>query len=132
MNPPEKPKGIPEAPPQAGAAARINLFLDALKTRMGQDEITREQFIRSEVREIGSLTTILADAALVLSHRYHGALAAIASGVAVRIIAQEEGDKLSSLKPLVDDPALRDHARKRAQEGERALKKALAAITTRE
>src|SRR3990167_3252009 len=52
MNPPEKPKGIPEAPPQAGAAARINLFLDALKTRMGQDEITREQFIRSEVREM--------------------------------------------------------------------------------
>jgi len=37
--------------------------------------------------------------ALVISHRYHGALAAMARGVPVEVISQGEDDKLASLRP---------------------------------
>lgn len=44
----------------------------------------------------------------VLSHRYHGALAALARGVPVDVVSQDDEDKLTSLRPgsglPIDDP----------------------------
>jgi len=55
------------------------------------------------------LAPSIAHASVVISHRYHGALAALAVGVPVEIWQQGEGDKLSTLRNVLNtDPATLD------------------------
>lgn len=55
---------------------------------------------------LDALAIAVSDASFVLTQRYHGAIAALALGVPVKIVAQGEGDKLSTLVG-VDPAALR-------------------------
>lgn len=50
-----------------------------------------------KVRSIDDLLQNVQESVLVVSERYHGALAALALGKKVEIVAQSDGDKLSSL-----------------------------------
>jgi polysaccharide pyruvyl transferase WcaK-like protein len=50
-----------------------------------------------EVRSIEEILQNIADSGLVVSERYHGALAALVLGKKVEIVSQTDGDKLSSL-----------------------------------
>mgnify|MGYP001321772270 CR=1 FL=1 len=54
--------------------------------------------IVKEARTLRDLSDGVADASLVLAQRYHGALAALALGVPLRIVGQGAGDKLSELE----------------------------------
>lgn len=51
-----------------------------------------------KVTSVDELLHNMSDSGLVISERYHGALAALAIGKHVEIIAQSSGDKLSSLE----------------------------------
>lgn len=71
------------------------------------------------IRSIDAMIESLYDARVVLSERYHGALAALALGIPVEVIAQAEGDKLDALKGYIKkDPA---ELRVLVDAGERAL-----------
>lgn len=50
-----------------------------------------------EVRSVDELLQNISESVLVVSERYHGALAALAHGKKVEIVSQSDGDKLSSL-----------------------------------
>lgn len=52
------------------------------------------------VRSVADLAAQVSRAGLVLSQRYHGALAALALGVPFEVVFQGEGDKLSSVSAL--------------------------------
>jgi polysaccharide pyruvyl transferase WcaK-like protein len=75
----------------------------------------------SEIRGVTSLSQLkeaLGDAAFVLAQRYHGALAALAMGIEFETIAQQEGDKLASLRSVESVGEYTE----RALAGERALR----------
>lgn len=72
------------------------------------------------IRSLDELLAALRGASLLLSQRYHGALAALALDIPLEIVAQEEDDKISSLRAVrtEDLPAL-------CTAGEQALRNAL-------
>ncbi|MDO8468296.1 MAG: polysaccharide pyruvyl transferase family protein [Candidatus Peribacter sp.] len=58
------------------------------------------------IRSVADLAAQVGRAELVLSQRYHGALAALALGVPLEAVAQGEGDKLSSVSEISSTAAL--------------------------
>ncbi|TSC57277.1 MAG: polysaccharide pyruvyl transferase CsaB [Candidatus Peregrinibacteria bacterium Greene0416_19] len=80
----------------------------------------------AEVTAITTLTALaeaVSGSSLVLSQRYHGALAALASGIPVEVVPQGVGDKMAELQELKpeDAPRLLDLV----QTGEEALREML-------
>ena len=74
-------------------------------------------------RSLAELVRHIEDSSLLLSQRYHGALAGIAQGIETIALPQREGDKLATLDGLTE--AQVDELRARAQHGEDALREAL-------
>jgi polysaccharide pyruvyl transferase WcaK-like protein len=74
------------------------------------------------VRSIAELQNGLRDAGEVVTERYHGAIAALALGIPMRIVAQREGDKLDVLRGL-GVSAVADLL-ERVRRGEEALREA--------
>ena len=77
------------------------------------------------VRALQELTECLGRCGHVITERYHGALAAIALGLSVEIIAQKKGDKLDALRTLVGNPSALEAMRERLRTGEEELRKYL-------
>lgn len=77
------------------------------------------------IRETDDLMELLSSASHCVCERFHGALAAIAAGTPLTIVAQAEGDKLSAIRELSDQGRV-DEAIAAAERGERALREALA------
>ncbi len=75
------------------------------------------------VRTLQELIDGLLRSSFVISERYHGALAAIALGVTVEIIAQAGGDKLDVLRTALMNPAALEALRERVRTGEEELRK---------
>lgn len=74
------------------------------------------------IRSLGDLPAALSGAAFVLTHRYHGGIAALALGIPYEAMAQGPDDKLASLQNVsLSSEALRQ----RVREGERALRRSL-------
>ncbi len=82
-------------------------------------------------RSTVALLAALKDASLVLTQRYHGALAAIALGIPVEIAAQGSKDKLSSLQSSDGITLSADELKRAIREGECTLKEALAELPDR-
>jgi polysaccharide pyruvyl transferase WcaK-like protein len=62
--------------------------------------------LRAEVRTVrtaGDLRAVMQDATLVLTERFHGAIAAMAYGIPLRIISAIKGDKLDALRTQIRD-----------------------------
>ncbi len=81
--------------------------------------------IRS-IRSAADLTNALADVSFVYSHRYHGALAALAMHIPFQTLPQKPGDKLSEIQTLADMDG--EVLLQLVKTGEEALKQALANI----
>lgn len=83
------------------------------------------------VRSLPALLVVLRDAKLVITERYHGALAALALGKQLKIIHQGQGDKHQALAWLVEQEGI-ERARQQlladAKTGEEALRSALMAL----
>lgn len=77
------------------------------------------------IRSLNQLRSTLSDAAFVLTERYHGAIPAIAMKIPLEIIVQTEGDKLSSLKKLLENNIRIDSLLDVVEQGEQALREAL-------
>ena len=79
-----------------------------------------------EVHTLEDLVTALSDASLVLTERYHGALAALAMAKETMIVTQGNDDKLSSLvRFFPPDAETLKRLRERVLSGEVALRNAL-------
>lgn len=79
------------------------------------------------VRTLQDLLQGVAGSTMVLSERFHGALAALACGIELDIIAQGAGDKLSTLRDRIAAGFTAEDARSLIHDGETALREALAA-----
>ncbi len=77
------------------------------------------------VTSFSALCDDLSGSLMVLSARYHGAIAALAVGAPLHIISQREKDKLSDLQQYADNPAAFSAVIASAQTGESALREAL-------
>jgi polysaccharide pyruvyl transferase WcaK-like protein len=82
-----------------------------IKDAFPGSEIVPIQSVPDLIREISQAT-------LVISERFHGALAAFACGVPYEVVSQKEGDKLSSLDMHID----KNEAVRRIQDGEKSLR----------
>lgn len=79
---------------------RILLLQPSPKEREVGERLRTLCGVSSSVIEIESVSQLLEEvsqASQVVSQRYHGALAAFAMGIPVKIVPQREGDKLSAL-----------------------------------
>jgi len=76
------------------------------------------------IHSLYELTAIIGRASMVLSHRYHGALAALACDIPIEILSQGQGDKLAELSLAIGKPS--DELSALVLEGEHALKQAIA------
>ncbi|MBI3619039.1 50S ribosomal protein L19 [Candidatus Peregrinibacteria bacterium] len=83
------------------------------------------------IRSLADLISAIEESRLVLSQRYHGAIAALALRVPYLIVEQTDGDKFASLRPwsgkIVDHQTIAELQR-RVDEGERGLREALVAL----
>jgi polysaccharide pyruvyl transferase CsaB len=77
------------------------------------------------VRTLSDLMKGVGDGIMVISERFHGALAALAAGVEVQIVSQGSGDKLAELSDLVDHGFNAETADELIAAGEAALRTAL-------
>ncbi len=78
------------------------------------------------IRSIDELKREMEGASLVLSARYHGALAALAAGKEIMLIPERAGDKLSALWECIPMTEEKKHALlERIEAGERELRVAL-------
>jgi polysaccharide pyruvyl transferase WcaK-like protein len=77
------------------------------------------------IRTLRELALQVSEAALVLTARYHGGIAALAVGVPLEIVAQGTDDKLSSLKTMKTPDVA-----ELVQAGEEALRTVLNALQT--
>ncbi len=77
------------------------------------------------VRTLTELMTSVSDASLVVTERFHGALAALAAEIPVRIIPQAKRDKLSELQLMIENGFDRQEADRRIKTGYDALRQAL-------
>lgn len=104
-----------------------------------QPESKSEQHIAKELQQLAgerstivpvltmhALSVAIAQSSVVLTERYHGALAALALHVPVRVIALAAGDKLSMLQPYADGTRSFEEVFEQARAGEEALRMALA------
>ncbi len=83
-----------------------------------------------EIATLQQLADVVADSSLVITQRYHGAIAALCMGVPVEICSQKKSDKLWALQQAIaNGNAGAEVARLRAlaMDGEVALKRALIA-----
>lgn len=81
------------------------------------------------IRTIDDLMTLLSTAAFCVCERFHGALAAVAAGAPLMIVSQAEGDKLESVRSLVEKGGIGD-AVAAAERGESSLRTALSGIAS--
>ncbi len=81
-----------------------------------------------EVRTLDELQESISESTFIVTQRFHGAIAALAMGIPVRIVTQGAGDKLSSLQPFAEDPSKVGDLHRLVQGGETALQKAFAAL----
>lgn len=77
------------------------------------------------VMTLNELMKAVSTSSLVLTQRFHGALAALAAGVPVQIIAQGQGDKLSELKQFEGTAPDLTPLRSLVENGESTLREAL-------
>jgi polysaccharide pyruvyl transferase WcaK-like protein len=94
-------------------------------------KLTDRGIILVPVQTLQELADTVAGSAVVLTQRYHGAIAALCAGVTVEIVAQGPGDKLWALREAVTRGEAAQEVvrlRERALEGERALEEALRAL----
>jgi polysaccharide pyruvyl transferase WcaK-like protein len=80
------------------------------------------------IRSLEELQTAIVGTALVISERFHGALAAMALSVPVQICSQKEGDKLSGLKKSIEAGIDLETLRQRLRVGEKSLEDAVKMI----
>jgi polysaccharide pyruvyl transferase WcaK-like protein len=83
------------------------------------------------ISDIDTLMKELSLSTSVCTQRFHGALAALASGVETKIFPQGEGDKLASLLPYATGSQPIDPLVASIKEGESALRQALESIVLR-
>lgn len=81
------------------------------------------------VRTLDELSSALEGAAVVVSGRYHGALAALALHLPLIIIPQASGDKLSSLLPYAEGRESIGQAMESTERGQEELRTALLSVT---
>lgn len=96
---------------------------DALVARLGRGALSTPETMEH-------LAECLADASLVLSQRYHGALAALALGIPFETMSQKAGDKLSTLEQYAGDDVQRRRLLHWVDEGEQGLKAALKGLAS--
>lgn len=77
------------------------------------------------VRTVLDMKSALTGVSLVLTHRYHGAIAALGLGVLVQVQSQEAGDKLSQVADMAGDSAKILAAQELIHAGEQAFLEAL-------
>lgn len=124
---------------------RMRPYIHHLQIVLMQPDDEGEQAIARRLeRELGLQATVInartlrelmkgvGNSAIVLSQRFHGALAALASGVEVEILPQGTGDKMHELQQLInngkaDVPTLLATV----EHGRRSLHDALSAMHTR-
>lgn len=82
------------------------------------------------IHTFAELLEQVSQGSLVLTQRYHGALAALMAGIPLEILPQKDGDKLSTLVPFADGEAELSLLSRQVMEGENALREALARVTT--
>jgi polysaccharide pyruvyl transferase WcaK-like protein len=125
---------------KAMTLVRMRPHIQHVRVLLMQPEEAGEQAIARRLeRELGLPATTLpvttlaalmqgvAGSTIVLSQRFHGALAALAEGVDTEIVSQGEDDKLAALRNLVDRGFDAAAALKLVATGEQALRQALAA-----
>jgi polysaccharide pyruvyl transferase WcaK-like protein len=120
------------------SALRIHPYMHHVQILLMQPDDPAEQAfaVRLE-RELGSPATTVpvlddllkgvAGSAMVLSERFHGALAALACGIELDIVAQGKGDKLAALRDKIAAGFDADAAQELIMQGERELRSALTA-----
>lgn len=79
------------------------------------------------VRTVEDLEHAFADAAMVLTERFHGAIAAVAEGLPVEIISQAPGDKLDALRLFLKEHRSSELLHSAVQRGEQGLRDAILA-----
>lgn len=89
---------------------------ECLRAQHGQGSI-------EVIRNYRQLLEAVSKAAMVVTQRYHGAIAALALGVPFRAIAQKPGDKLASISPVNLTECFA-----RMTEGEQSLRAALVTV----
>lgn len=91
-------------------------------------ETLRRRFPEANVRiirTVDDLMDLLSRASHCICERFHGALAAVAAGVALSTVSQAPGDKISSVPEMFGRPDGRGIALGRITAGEEALRNAL-------
>jgi polysaccharide pyruvyl transferase CsaB len=116
---------------QQGVPASIRLVL------MQPDDVAEQQWAEQFTATIGlpvermsavtldGLMQAVTGSRLVITERFHGALAALAAGVPVEIVSQGQGDKLGELRNRIAQGFDEADAERLIAEGERALRTAL-------
>lgn len=84
-----------------------------------------------EVRTVADACSALSDARLVVTHRYHGGIAALGLGIPTVIVRQAAGDKLDVLAAAAADPVAQEQFRALIRRGEDALHAVLARLPAR-
>jgi hypothetical protein len=87
-------------------------------------ELGMERPLIVPIRSVMDLETALADVSLIVTQRYHGAVAALATRTPFETVPQNDGDKLASASTRLH----RDDCARLAREGEQALRGFLANI----
>jgi len=77
------------------------------------------------VRSIEELCKEISMSCSVVSQRYHGALIALALGKDLKIVSQAEGDKLSTIRNMIEDGESLKNMKKMAIKGEISLREKL-------
>ncbi|MDP7454002.1 MAG: polysaccharide pyruvyl transferase family protein, partial [Candidatus Peribacteraceae bacterium] len=74
------------------------------------------------VRSIEELCREIGKSCCVISQRYHGALVAFALGKDLEIVSQAEGDKLSTIRKMIEDGDSLENMKEMAIKGENSLR----------
>lgn len=77
---------------------------------------------------VNDLLSEMSQSSIVVTQRFHGALAALATDVPVTIIAQGVGDKLSTLIPYASGSKSTDGMLHAIKDGEESLRNCLLAL----
>ncbi len=116
---------------QQGSPASITLVLmqpDDPSEKLWADQFTSTIGLpveRVPVVTLDDLMRAVAGSRLVVTERFHGALAALASGLPLEIVSQGKGDKLDELRASIERGFNADHALQLIADAEAALRTAL-------